>query len=89
MPHLLFSFLNLISLYRVEGIFNPASAIDLTSSLPLRKMEDVRGKKEEFYDGRCLMDDVLRDVRCMMAEGRCIISLFHSHLVSCTCAQAP
>ena len=26
--------------------------------------------------------DVLRDVRCMMAEGRCVISLFHSHLVS-------
>ena len=26
--------------------------------------------------------DVLRDARCMMAEGRCVISLFHSHLVS-------
>ena len=40
-------------------------------------MEDVRGKKA------FLMDDVLRDVRCMMAEGKCIISLFHSHLISC------
>ena len=29
----------------------------------------------------------MEEVRCMMAEGRCVISLFHSHLVSCICAQ--
>ena len=52
-------------------------------------MADVRWlmccEMEDVYK----MDDVLRDVRCMMAEGKCIISLFHSHLISCICAQVP
>jgi len=43
----------------------------------------------KMLDGRKKMEDVLRDVRCMMAEGRCVISLFHSHLVSYIYAQVP
>ena len=44
---------------------------------------------QKMFDVLWMMDDVLRDVRCMMAEGRCVISLFHSHLVSYIYAQVP
>ena len=61
---------------------HPASCIgELTLLLVLRS--------QKMFDVLWMMDDVLRDVRCMMAEGRCVISLFHSHLVSYIYAQVP
>lgn len=42
---------------------------------------------QKMFDVLRMMYDVLRDVRCMMAEDRCVISLFHSHLVSYICAS--
>ena len=60
----------------------PVSYNDAPRSLPILR-------SQKMFDVLWMMDDVLRDVRCMMAEGRCVISLFHSHLVSYIYAQVP
>jgi len=60
----------------------------LTGSIELHHLCDHLCN-QKMFDVLWMMYDVLRDVRCMMAEGRCVISLFHSHLVSYIYAQVP